>query len=123
MCYGFIDSNGNYYEIAGFTERLSNPDQCVPLRPSKYHIWVDGEWLFSIDKWRRDYIMPKARELLAEADAVARQYETQKAAQLNTTDTEEIYNATLVYMQQIRDLVLTVTPETEIWPEKPAWMK
>ncbi len=121
MCYGFIDSNGNYYEIAGFTERINIPDQQVPLRPSKYHIWAAGEWVFNLEKWRHEYVLPKARELLAEADTVARQYETQRAAQLPTTDTEEIYNETLVYMQQIRDLVVSMTPEAEIWPEKPEW--
>lgn len=121
MCFGFIDTNGNYYEIAGFTERLQNPDQKVPIRPSKYHIWSNGEWVFSNDLWRQEYAIPKARELLTEADRVARQYETQKAAQLGTTDTEEIYNQVLVYMQQIRDTVLTMTPDSEIWPDKPAW--
>ena len=38
--FGFIDSNGNYYEadknITGATE--------VPCRPSQFHSWVNGAW-------------------------------------------------------------------------------
>lgn len=60
---------------------------------------------------------------MAEADAIARRYETQKAAQLETTDTEEVYNQTLVYMQQLRDLMVTMIPEDENWPEKPTWVE
>ncbi len=120
--FGFLDQNGNYYEVAEWPKRFKMPeDQPVPIRPSPYHIWVG--WSFSVDKWRQGYVVPKAQMLLTEADAIARRYETQKVAELLTTDTEEVYNQTLMYMQQLRDLMVTMTPESETWPEKPAWVE
>lgn len=120
--YGFIDKNGNYYEIAELPKRFRMPDdQPIPIRPSPYHVWVG--WVFNVEKWQQEYVIPKAQELLVEADAIARRYETQKAAGLPTTDTEEVYNQTLIYMQLLRDLMVSMTPETETWPERPAWVE
>ncbi len=120
--FGFINKNGNYYEVAELPKRFHIPDdQMVPIRPSPYCIWVG--WVFSVEKWRQEYVMLKAQRLLAEADVIARRYETQKSAEIPTTDTEEVYNQTLIYMQQLRDLMVTMTPETETWPEKPAWVE
>lgn len=119
--YGFIDKNGNYYEVAEWPKRFRmSDDQPVPIRPSPYHVWVG--WAFSVEKWRQEYVIPKTQKLLTEADAVARRYETQKAAELPTTDTEEVYNQTLIYMQLLRDLMVSMTPD-ETWPERPAWVE
>lgn len=107
---------------ARVTELGPLPSTLTALAPDNpYPCWNEAEqkWDVDVAAWKKGFLRPGRDERLLASENRIRRYENQLAAQLPTTETAEMILAVRQYMQRLRDLPETSTPDNLIWPEVP----